>query len=204
MKSCAGRANNRSCAQFAKDVFRLAGAQTDKQKALAFYDWFTRCMLRGPNPLLPDAAKLGVRNVDDYVAFVRRSLPAPFRLTFDRKVLQAKEQEQHGGRTDDAARVRDLQGALNDPATLAIVATNGGAYLSRILPHIDFSPLAQRRTPLWAFGFSELTGLVNLVASYRGGRGGWKCGRLYVLLAGRELRIWSNAPVAMPNVLPKA
>jgi len=48
--------NNRSCAQFARDVFRLADAKTDKQKALAFYDWFTRCMLRGPNPLLPDGA----------------------------------------------------------------------------------------------------------------------------------------------------
>jgi muramoyltetrapeptide carboxypeptidase len=133
-------------------------------------------IIASANPLLPDAAKLGVSSVDDYVAFVRQSLPPPFRLTFDRKVLRAKEQERHGGRMDDAARVRDLQGALNDPATLAIVATNGGAYLSRILPHIDFSPLARRRTPLWAFGFSELTGLVNLVASYRGGRGVyWLC-----------------------------
>lgn len=48
--------NNRSCAQFAKDVFRLAGATSDKQKAFAFYDWFTRCMMRGPNPLAPDGA----------------------------------------------------------------------------------------------------------------------------------------------------
>ncbi len=48
--------NNRSCAQFAKDVFRLAGAETDKQKALAFYDGLTRCLLRGANPLLPDGA----------------------------------------------------------------------------------------------------------------------------------------------------
>ncbi len=47
---------NRSCGQFAKDVFRLAGAKTDKQKALAFYDWFTRCMMRGANLLVPDGA----------------------------------------------------------------------------------------------------------------------------------------------------
>lgn len=48
--------SNRSCGDFAKDVFRLAGAATDKQKALAFYDWLTRCLLRGPNPLVPDGA----------------------------------------------------------------------------------------------------------------------------------------------------
>ena len=48
--------SNRSCGQFAKDVFRLAGAKTDKQKALAFYDWFTRCMMRGPNLHTPDGA----------------------------------------------------------------------------------------------------------------------------------------------------
>jgi hypothetical protein len=47
---------NRSCGQFARDVFRIAGAKTDKQKALAFYDWFTRCMLRGPNPQIPNGA----------------------------------------------------------------------------------------------------------------------------------------------------
>lgn len=90
--------------------------------------------------------------------------------------MHAREDEWHGGRRDDRARIRDLQNALDDPATLAIVATNGGAYLSRILPHLDFSALARRRHPLWAFGFSELTGLINLVARHRGGRGMyWLC-----------------------------
>ena len=46
----------KSCGQFAQDVFRLADAKTDKQKALAFYDWFTRCMMRGPNLMAPDGA----------------------------------------------------------------------------------------------------------------------------------------------------
>ena len=40
---------NKSCKQFTEDVFRLAGAKTDKQKALAFYDWIQRCMMRGAN-----------------------------------------------------------------------------------------------------------------------------------------------------------
>jgi len=164
----------------------------------------TRIHIVAPaNPLFPDAAKLGFRRVDDYVAFVRRSLPAPFRLTFERKVLHAKEAEFHGGRTDDAARVGDLQSALDDPATLAIVATNGGAYLSRILPDIDFSPLAKRRTPLWAFGFSELTGLVNLVASYRGGRGVYWLGPNFIGWHVRPLATARDAFAEFWRILPQ-
>jgi hypothetical protein len=56
--------SNRSCRQFALDVFRLAGAKTDKQKALAFYDGLTRCMMRGPNLLTPDGACGYSRNYD--------------------------------------------------------------------------------------------------------------------------------------------
>jgi hypothetical protein len=55
---------NQSCGQFARDVFRLAGATTDKQKALAFYDWMTRCMMRGPNLQTPDGAGGYSRNYD--------------------------------------------------------------------------------------------------------------------------------------------
>lgn len=47
---------NKSCGQFARDVFRLAGAKTDKQKALAFYDWIQRCMMRGANLETPNNA----------------------------------------------------------------------------------------------------------------------------------------------------
>lgn len=47
---------NRSCGDFARDVFRISGAKTDKEKALAFYDWFTRCMMRGNNLMMPDGA----------------------------------------------------------------------------------------------------------------------------------------------------
>jgi len=48
--------SNRSCGQFAKDVFRISAARTDKQKALAFYDWYIRCMMRGANLMCPDGA----------------------------------------------------------------------------------------------------------------------------------------------------
>lgn len=123
-----------------------------------------------------DIARFGFADAGRYIAFVRRQLPAPLRLTCARRFFEVEEDEPRGGRGDDAARVRDLQAALDDPRTLAIVAAKGGAYFSRILPHLNFSVLAKRRTPLWAIGFSEMTTLVNVVASYRGGRGlYWLC-----------------------------
>jgi muramoyltetrapeptide carboxypeptidase len=123
-----------------------------------------------------DIARFGFADADAYFAFIRQHLPAPLRLTFLRRCFEVEENEPRGGRHDDAARVRDLQNALDDPRTMAIVSASGGAYFTRILPHLDFSVLAGRATPLWALGFSEMTTLVNLVASYRGGRGlYWLC-----------------------------
>lgn len=133
-------------------------------------------LLSAANPIGPDLARFGFSDLDHYLAFIASNLAAGLRLTFSREVLRAVENPRRGGRDDDALRIRDLQEALDDSRTLAIVASNGGAWFSRILPHIDFSALARRRTPLTVFGFSELTGLVNAVASYRGGRGVyWLC-----------------------------
>lgn len=128
------------------------------------------------NPAAKDVKRFGFADTSVYFRFIREHLPAPLKLTYSRKLFGATEDQQRGGRRDDAARVRDLQGALDDPNTLAIVAVSGGAYFSRLLPHVDFSPLARRRAPLWALGFSEMTSLVNIVASYRAGRGlYWLC-----------------------------
>ena len=127
-------------------------------------------LLAHANPLGPDAARFGL-NVDQYVAFARQHLPGPLRITCDMRIMRAVERERHGGRNDDALRIRDIQNALDDPRTLAIVAVSGGAYFTRILPHLDFSSLVRRRDPLWALGFSEMTTLVNVVARHRCGRG---------------------------------
>lgn len=128
------------------------------------------------NPIGPDIKRLGLEDPHDYLAFIRRHLPEGYQLTCDDKLIAAVEDPWHGGRHDDAPRVRDLQGALNDRRTLAIIAAGGGAYFSRIVPQVDFSGLARRREPLWALGFSEMTTLVGLVASYRCGRGlYWLC-----------------------------
>ncbi len=128
------------------------------------------------NPPGNDIRRLGFGSVKEYLAFVREQTPAELRLTWNPRLFEVEEDELRGGRRDDAARIRDLQGALDDPRTLALVATNGGAYFTRILPHVDFSRLARRRHPLWALGFSEMTSLVNLIASFRCGRGVyWLC-----------------------------
>ncbi|HYF51239.1 MAG TPA: hypothetical protein VEJ63_17625 [Planctomycetota bacterium] len=38
---------------FARDVFRIEKCKTDKDRALAFYKWFLRCMCRGKLPVSP-------------------------------------------------------------------------------------------------------------------------------------------------------
>ncbi len=128
------------------------------------------------NPATKDVKRFRFADTPTYLDFIREHLPEPLRLTATPRLFDAVEDQQRGGRRDDAARVRDVQNALDDPNTLAIVAAAGGAYFSRILPELNFSPLARRKTPLWALGFSEMTNFVNLVASYRGGRGlYWLC-----------------------------
>jgi muramoyltetrapeptide carboxypeptidase len=133
-------------------------------------------LIASANPLGPDLPRFGFHRADEYLDFVRKNLPAPLRLTCTQRLLEAVEQPLAGGRQDDAQRIRDLQQALDDPSTVAIVAASGGGYFSRILPHLDFSALRRRSQPLTVFGFSELTGLVNLAASCRGARGVyWLC-----------------------------
>ncbi|QOJ15620.1 MAG: LD-carboxypeptidase [Planctomycetia bacterium] len=133
-------------------------------------------LLGHANPSAKDFSRLGVRSAAGLIERIRNALPGAYRLTADPRILEAPENQQRGGRRDDRARVRDMHDALRDPWTVAIIALNGGAYFSRILPDIDLSPLDRRKRPLLATGFSEMTGWVNLVARRRYGRGVyWLC-----------------------------
>lgn len=128
------------------------------------------------NPLRLDLPLFGVETVDAYVALVKEYLPPDLRLTYDRRVLHAEEFPWNGGRQDDVARIRDLQRAIDDPQTLALVAANGGAYLTRLLPHLRLDALQKRAQPLWVMGFSEISTLVAWFGSQRAGRGlYWLC-----------------------------
>lgn len=133
-------------------------------------------LLAHANPLELDLPRFGFETAHDYVAFVRKQLPEPLELVCDLDVLAATEEPWKGGRTDDALRIKDLQRAIRDKRTLALVAASGGAYFTRLLPHLDFSLLAKRSAPFWVLGFSEMSTLVNVVATYRCGRGlYWLC-----------------------------
>jgi muramoyltetrapeptide carboxypeptidase LdcA involved in peptidoglycan recycling len=133
-------------------------------------------LLAHANPATKDIERFGFRDARAMIDFARDHVPPGWRITADPARFEAPEDQSRGGRRDDAARIRDIQRALDDPRTFALVACNGGAYFTRILPHLDFTPLMRRRTPLWALGFSEMTSLVNAVATYPAGRGVyWLC-----------------------------
>lgn len=55
----------------------------------------------------------------------------------------------------DQQRISDLQEAINDPETKAIVCARGGYGAIRIVDKIDFLPLLQK--PKWLVGFSDIT-----------------------------------------------
>jgi muramoyltetrapeptide carboxypeptidase len=55
----------------------------------------------------------------------------------------------------DQQRAADLQEAINDPETKAIICARGGYGTVRILEKLDFSPLL--KTPKWLIGFSDVT-----------------------------------------------
>lgn len=58
---------------------------------------------------------------------------------------------------DDARRLSELNAALTDDETHAIVAARGGYGLGRIAPHLELAALVAR--PKWIVGFSDLTAL---------------------------------------------
>lgn len=110
---------------------------------------------------------IGVESATKLIALVQGIVGPRYHVTGDDALIDAEENEQSGGRSDDRRRAEDIGDALGDSDVAAIVALRGGAWFSRILPRIDFSVLDRRSGPVAVFGFSELTTLVNIV----GGRG---------------------------------
>ena len=113
---------------------------------------------------------LGVENGAQMLTLFQQYVGPEFQLTADPTILDATEDELCGGRFDDQARSRDIVTALADNGVTAIIAVRGGAWFTRLLPKIDFSVLDRRTNPITVFGFSELTPLINIVASHPMGR----------------------------------
>ena len=112
------------------------------------------------------ARQLGLRSTPQLVGLVQDAVGPDYKVTANVKLFEAKVDERRGGRSDDAARARDIERALADDRISAIVSVRGGAWLARILPHVNFDVLKKRKTVVHVFGFSELTALINIVARY--------------------------------------
>lgn len=124
--------------------------------------------------------RLGLRGAAEFTARVQEFLGGRFRATADDTLLDASEDEAHGGRNDDARRAADIQAALADADVAALILIRGGAWFTRILPRIDFTVLDRRTAPVAVFGFSELTPLVNVVAAHAHGRGVYDMGPAFL------------------------
>ncbi len=110
--------------------------------------------------------RLGCTAAGDLISLVQTTVGLGYRVTGDQRVIEAPEDDDRGGRTDDARRAADVQRALGDDRVAAIVTLRGGAWLTRILPRIDFHVLRRRSTRLAIFGFSELTTVINIASAY--------------------------------------
>ena len=115
-------------------------------------------------------AALGYSDAAGLIRGVQERVGAAYRVTGHRRLIDAFEDENHGGRRDDALRARDLQAALGDERVKAMVSLRGGSWLTRILPRVDFDVLASRKSPVALFGFSELTTVINIAAAYPAAR----------------------------------
>ena len=109
---------------------------------------------------------LGCGGTAELRALVQGAVGADYRVEGEARFIEADEQDRDAGRSDDADRAAALQQQLADEQTVALVTLRGGAWLTRVLPRIDFSVLRRRRRRLALFGFSELTTLLNIAAEY--------------------------------------
>ena len=109
---------------------------------------------------------LGCGSTSELIRLIQQAVGARYRVTGSAALIEADEDEHHGGRSDDARRAADLQHALADDRVAGVVTLRGGAWLTRILPRIDFSVLRRRSTRVAIFGFSELTTVINVASAY--------------------------------------
>lgn len=123
------------------------------------------------SPCADFLAGSGIETVANLRRIVQEVVGVNYEITADESLLVATENDDHGGRRDDARRAADISMALSDDRVVAVATIRGGAWLTRILPAIDFSVLERRSKPVAMFGFSEITPLVNLVGAYPMGRG---------------------------------
>lgn len=128
---------------------------------------------------------LDLQSPRELVQLAQSVLGDAFHVTANDDLVLAEENELEGGRDDDDTRAGDITEALADTATTAIVSLRGGAWFTRILPKIDFTPLDDRTNapnddPVTVIGFSEFTPLVNIIAAHAAGIGVYGMGPAFL------------------------
>ncbi len=113
-----------------------------------------------------DIRRLGIDNVGQLLGLVRGAVGDDCRVTASAKMIFSREEDPRGGRFDDAARAKEIEAVLADDDVAALVTIRGGAWFTRILDRIDFERLRRRKRPLYVFGFSEMTTLINIAGWY--------------------------------------
>lgn len=121
--------------------------------------------------LHPFLAELRLSEPQQLLDLIQQAIGPDYEITADLEILTAREDEARGGRTDDDARARDIERSLGDERVAAVVALRGGAWLTRVLPRIDFGVIDRRVHRVAMIGFSELTTLVNIVGARPHGLG---------------------------------
>lgn len=105
----------------------------------------------------------------DKIAIVCPAKKLPKRIDSAIKILeqwglevitgQTVSAEYHQFAGDDALRISDLQGSLDDPEIKAIIAGRGGYGTIRIIDELDFTKF--KAHPKWIVGFSDITVLLS-------------------------------------------
>jgi len=122
--------------------------------------------------------RLGFRSPEALADRIAGVVGPPYRVTCAGKIIMTPVKEAEGGRGDAAARAADIESALADDNVAALVCIRGGSWFVRTMPRINFDVLKRRRTPIFVFGFSEMTALVGVAGAYP------KCVGLYDLCPG--------------------
>lgn len=143
---------------------------------------------------------IGVRSAAELIAIVQEAVGDRYLVTGSEALIEADEDEAHGGRCDDRERAEDIRQALENDSVVAVVLLRGGAWFTRVLPLIDFTVLDRRTRPVAVFGFSELTALVNIVAASQQGLGIYDMGPAFLtygLTHYASNRLASDSPAAI-------
>jgi muramoyltetrapeptide carboxypeptidase LdcA involved in peptidoglycan recycling len=118
------------------------------------------------SPARNELDRLGVRTARALVEMAQRAVGERYRVTANGRLIFTKENDERGGRSDDAERAREITRVLADDDVAALVTLRGGGWFARVLDAINWDVLNRRRRMIHLFGFSEMTPLIAIAGGY--------------------------------------